>query len=152
MPSILPFLINGYYYVCQEKLTYIYCHQMKDIDHRVKSNILSVLDCLRVQSIINQLRETCLFQANITASSGRLFQAHSYFSLLVSKSKDSITSRFEPMESRFLPVNMASSSFYLPSLPSVPVFPCSPYYSGYVRTEMSFPHHGKDTRVYCLVI
>ena len=51
------------------------------------------------------------------------------------------------MESGFPPVNMASSRFYLPSLPTVPVFPCSPYYGGYVRPEMSFPHQGKDIRV-----
>ena len=51
------------------------------------------------------------------------------------------------MESRFLPVNMASSRFYLPSLPTVPLFPCSPYYGGYVRPEMSFSHQGKDIRV-----
>ena len=51
------------------------------------------------------------------------------------------------MESRFLPVNMASSRFYLPSSPIVPVFPCSPYYSGYVRPEMSFPHQSNDIRV-----
>lgn len=70
-------------------------------------------------------------------------QAHSYSSVL----DDSITSRFEPMESRLLPVNMASSRFYLPSLPTVPVFPCSPYYGGFVRPEMSFPHQGKDIRV-----
>ena len=69
------------------------------------------------------------------------------FMLAVLKSRDSITTRFQPMESRFLPVNMASSRFYLPSLPTVPVFPCSPYYGGYVRPEMSFPHQGKDIRV-----
>ena len=74
-------------------------------------------------------------------------QAHSYSSAFVLKSEGSITSRFEPMESRFLPVNMASSMFYLPSLPSLPVFPCSPHYGGYVGTEMSFPHQGKDIRV-----
>ena len=51
------------------------------------------------------------------------------------------------MESRFLPVNMASSRFYLPSSPIVPVFPCSPYYGGYVRPEMSFPHQSNDIRV-----
>ena len=67
--------------------------------------------------------------------------------MLVLKSEDSIISRFEPMESRFPPVNMASSRFHLPSVPTVPVFPCSPYYGGYVRSEMSFPHHGKDIRV-----
>ena len=67
--------------------------------------------------------------------------------LSVIKSTDSITSRFEPMESRFLPVNMASSRFYLPSSPIVPVFPCSPYYGGYVRPEMSFPHQSNDIRV-----
>ena len=137
------FLIDGSYYVCQEILTYIYCHQ----NERSPCKIL-YFKVLEVQSIINRLRETCLFlQPHITASSGHLFQAHSYSSVLVLKSEDSITSRFEPMKSRFLPVNMTSSRFYLPSLPSVPVFPCSPYYGGYVRMEMSFPHQGKDTRV-----
>lgn len=52
------------------------------------------------------------------------------------------------MESRlFPPVNMASSRFYLPSSPTVPVFPCSPHYGGYVRPEMLFPHQGKDITV-----
>ena len=64
--------------------------------------------------------------------------------LSVLKSEDSITSRFEPMESRFPPVNMAYSRFYFPSSTTAPVFPCSPYYGGYVRQEMSFPHQGKD--------
>ena len=61
------------------------------------------------------------------------------------KSEDSIA--FKPMESRFPPVNMASSRLYLPSSPAVPVLPCSPYYGGYVRPEMSFTHQGKDIRV-----
>ena len=42
---------------------------------------------------------------------------------------------------------MASSLFYLPSSPTLPVFPCSPYYGGFVRREMSFPHQDKDFRV-----
>ena len=103
------FLIDGSYYVCQEILTYIYCHQ----NERSPCKIL-YFKVLVVQSIINRLRETCLFlRAHITASSGHLLQAHSYSNVLVLKSEDSITSRFEPMKSRFLPVNMTSSRFYL---------------------------------------
>ena len=63
------------------------------------------------------------------------------------KSVESITSRFEPMESRLPPLDMASSRFYPPSSTAVPVFSCSPYYGGYIRPEMSLPHQGKDTRL-----
>ena len=64
--------------------------------------------------------------------------------LSVLQSEDSITSRLEPMESRFPPVNMASSKLYLSSSP---VFPCSPFCGRCVRPEMSFPHHDKGIRV-----
>ena len=63
------------------------------------------------------------------------------------KSVDFITSKFEPMESRFPLVNMASSRFYLPSSPTLPVFTFSPYYGGYVTSEMSLPHQDKDIRL-----
>ena len=42
---------------------------------------------------------------------------------------------------------MDSSRFYLPSSPTVPVFPCSPYHGGYIRPEMTLPHQGKDFRL-----
>ena len=67
--------------------------------------------------------------------------------LSVLKSEDFIASRLEAMESRFPPVNMASSRLYLSSSPTAPVFPCSPFYGGYVRQEMSFPHQDKGIRV-----
>ena len=42
---------------------------------------------------------------------------------------------------------MAALRYYLPSSPTLPVFPCSPYYGGYVKPEMWFPHQHKDIRV-----
>ena len=66
---------------------------------------------------------------------------------LVMKSADSIPPKFQPMESTFPPVNMPSSRFYLPSSTSVPVFPYSPYYAGYVSPEMSFAYPRQDIRV-----
>ena len=63
------------------------------------------------------------------------------------KPEDFITSRVQQIDSRLPPVNMASTRVYLPSSPTVPVFPWSPYYGGYIRPEMSLPHQGKDTRL-----
>ena len=65
----------------------------------------------------------------------------------VLKTADSLSPKFQPMESRFPPVNMPSSRFYLPSPTSVPVFPYSPYYAGYVSPEMSFAYPRQDIRV-----
>ncbi|XP_078372712.1 uncharacterized protein LOC144656359 [Oculina patagonica] len=63
------------------------------------------------------------------------------------KSADAIAPKFQPAESRFPPVNMTSSRFYLPSSTTVPVFPYSPYYGGYVSPDMSFPYPQQDIRV-----
>ncbi|XP_078374388.1 uncharacterized protein LOC144657921 [Oculina patagonica] len=63
------------------------------------------------------------------------------------KSADAIAPKFQPAESRFPPVNMTSSRFYLPSSTTVPVLPYSPYYGGYVSPDMSFPYPQQDIRV-----
>ena len=66
----------------------------------------------------------------------------------VLKSADFIASKFEPMQSRFPPVSLASARFYLPSAAIVPVFPCPDHFgASYVSPDMFSVHRDKDVRV-----
>ena len=110
-----------------------------------KIQYLKGFDCLGVwQSIINQLRKTCLFKANITDSlytCAKLIHIPAGFKInrfdhlqVWANGKQIPACEYGLLE----PFTSFKLTYWLP------VFPCLAYYGGYVSPETSFSHQNKD--------